>query len=282
MGEAASTPDGIATTIIRPRRGLAGLGVADCWRYRDLLLLLTWRDLAVRYKQTFLGVAWVLLQPAATVAVFSLFLGRLAKLPSDGLPYPLFVLCAIVPWLLVSRAMSDAALSLAGNERLISKVFFPRLLLPTAAVGAATVDLLITTVLVVGVVLIWGPAPSLALLALPLFLLQSIVLALAVSWCLAGLDALFRDVRYTLPFLVQLWFFASPIAYSAGLVREDLRWVYGLNPMTGLCEGFRWALLGAAMPSPGLLAASALVTVVGALGGLVLFRAAERDLADRL
>jgi lipopolysaccharide transport system permease protein len=269
-------------TVIRPRSGWAGLALGELWAYRDLFLLLTWRDLAVRYKQTAIGVAWVALQPLATMAVFSLFLGRLAGVPSDGAPYPLFVLCGLVPWLLMTKAINDAGTSLSTNERLITKVYFPRLLLPTAAVASGLVDLAISALILLVLLAGWGRPLSLDALLLPVALVQTLVLALGVGWWLSAFDGLYKDVRHILPFVTQLWFFASPIAYPASLVPADWRWVYGLNPIAGIIDVVRWALLGTPPPDTGLLLTAIATTLLVALSGLIVFRRAERALADRL
>jgi lipopolysaccharide transport system permease protein len=251
MAASSTKPKEAPVVVIRPRSGWADLALGEAWAYRDLFLLLTWRDLAVRYKQTVIGVAWVALQPLATMAVFSLFLGRLAGVPSDGAPYPLFVLCGLVPWLLMTKAINDAGTSLSANERLITKVYFPRLLLPTAVVASGLVDLAISALILLVLLAGWGRPLSLDALLLPAALVQTLVLALGVGWWLSAFDGLYKDVRYTLPFVTQLWFFASPIAYPASLVPADWRWLYGLNPIAGIIDVIRWTLLGTPRPDAG-------------------------------
>jgi lipopolysaccharide transport system permease protein len=265
---------------IRPPRGWVALDLRELWEYRELLYILIWRDIKVRYKQTAIGVAWVVLQPLLTMAVFSLFFGTLVKVPSDGLPYPLFSLAALIPWQFFSKALTEASISLVMNERVISKAYFPRLLVPTAVVLAGLLDLGIALLILLAIMPFYGVFPSVAILALPLFVLLAILTALGVSFLLSALDVEFRDVRYTLPFLTQLWLFATPVVYPSSVVPERWRVLYGLNPMAGVVEGFRWALLGAAPPDPLLLASSGMTVIVMIVGGLIYFRRMEHTLAD--
>jgi len=279
MGDGAQPT--VEVTIIEPPRAGIDLGLGACWRYRELFAVLVWRELAVRYKQTAIGVAWAALQPLATMAVFTIFLGRLARVPSEGLPYAPFVLVGLLPWTLVSRGLGEAATTLLANERLVGKVYFPRLLLPAAVVAAAAVDAAIALVLALGAVLIAGLPLTASALAAPLVLVAAGALAMGLGWGLAAIDVRYRDVRYALPFLTQLWFFASPIAYPASLIAPEWRWVYGLNPVCGLVECMRWSLLGLP-PDPGVVTTSALAIVTIVITGLVVFRSGESDLVDRL
>jgi lipopolysaccharide transport system permease protein len=264
---------------ILPRRGWAELNLRELWEYRELLYILAWRDVKVRYKQTAIGAAWAILQPLLTMALFSVLFGRFAGLPSGGVPYPLFVFAALLPWQLFARALSDSSISLVANQSLISKVYFPRLMIPLSAVLAGLVDFGITLLLLFGIMLFYGIVPTLAILMLPLFLLLAIAAALAVGLWLSALNVQYRDVMYAIPFLAQFWFFATPIAYSSSIVPERWRLLFGLNPMTGVVEGFRWALLGTEAPSS-LLLVSAAVVVVLLVGGLIYFRRMEDSFAD--
>jgi len=269
----------IPTILIRPSRGWVALNLRDLWLYRELLYFLTWRDIKVRYKQTVLGAAWAVLQPFFTMVVFSVFFGRLAQVPSDGIPYPIFAYCALVPWSYFAGALDRAGNSLVGSANLITKVYFPRLAIPISAVLAGLLDFAIAFVVLLGMMLYYGIVPTAAVLTLPLFLLLAVATALAVGLWLSALNVQYRDVRYTIPFLTQFWLFATPIAYSSSLVPERWRALYGLNPMAGVVEGFRWALLGKEPPGP-LIAVSAIVVILLLVGGLYYFRRMERSFAD--
>ncbi len=266
--------------VIRPTSGFVPLDLHEIWNYRELLYFLTWRDIKVRYKQTVLGIAWAVIQPLLMMIVFTLFFGRLAKIPSDGMPYPLFAFAALLPWQMFSRALTDASTSLVVNERLITKVYFPRLLVPASAVLATLVDFGIAFVLLLGMMVFYGVVPNQALVTLPLFILLALITALGVGFWLSALDAQYRDVRYTLPFLTQFWLFATPVVYPSSLVPEPWRLLYGLNPMVGVVEGFRWALLGREMPPDAMLAVSVIVSLVIFVGGLYYFSRMEKNLAD--
>ena len=267
---------------IRPSRGWVSLRLPELWEYRELLGFLIWRDLKVRYKQTVIGAAWAVIQPVMTMVVFSIFFGGLAKIPSDGVPYPIFAYTALVPWMYFAGALSGATSSVVDHGRMISKVYFPRLILPAAPVVGGLVDLAIALLVLVGLMLWYRITPSPALLMLPFFLLLAMDAALAVGLWLAALNALYRDVRYVVPFLVQFWLFASPVAYPSSLVPEQWRTLYGLNPMVGVIDGFRWALLDTGQPPGPLTAASALVVLVLLVGGLAYFRRVERVFADHV
>lgn len=270
----------LPTTIIRPSPAWAALQLHEVWRYRELLFFLVWRDIKVRYKQTALGAAWAIMQPLFAMVVFTVFFGRLAKVPSDGLPYPLFSYAALLPWQLFANAVIQSSNSVVAGERLITKVYFPRLVIPLASVLSAVVDFAVAFVIVLGMMAWYRVAPAWTILTLPLFFFLTLVTALAAGLWLAALNVEYRDVRYTVNFLVQLWLFASPVAYSSTLVPEPWRPLYGLNPMAGVIEGFRWALLGRATPPGAMLAVSMAITALILVGGLYYYRRMERTFAD--
>lgn len=271
---------GIPTLIIRPSRGWAALDLADLWHYRELVYFLTWRDIQVRYKQTVLGAAWAVIQPFFTMIVFSIFFGWLAKIPSDGLPYPIFAYCALLPWQLFAHSLTQSSNSLVANQHLITKVYFPRLVIPVSTVLAGLLDFLIAFVLLIGMMIYYGMAPTAVAWTVPLFVLLAIGTALGVGLWLSALNVQYRDVRYAIPFLTQLWLFATPIAYPSSLIPPQWRAFYGLNPMAGVVEGFRWALLGTGNPPGRLLLVSVAVTLIVLLSGLYYFRRMERTFAD--
>jgi lipopolysaccharide transport system permease protein len=266
--------------VIRPSTGWVALRLGELWEYRELLYFLIWRDVKVRYKQTALGAAWAILQPVLTMVVFSLFFGKLAKVPSDGIPYPVFSFCALLPWQLFSHALAESSNSLVSNERLVTKVYFPRLTVPIAAVLGGLVDFAIAFVVLLVMMLWYGIVPTVAVLALPLFLLLAILTALAVGLWLSALNVQYRDVRYTIPFITQFWLVATPIAYSSSMVPAKWRVLYGLNPMAGVVEGFRWALLGTSEGVGPMIIVSTCVVLVLLGGGLAYFRRMERTFAD--
>jgi lipopolysaccharide transport system permease protein len=274
------TPAALPVTRIRPSQGWVSLGLGELWEYRELLYFLTWRDIKVRYKQTVLGAAWAIIQPFFTMVVFSLFFGRLAGIPSDGIPYPLFAYTALVPWSFFAGGLNNSANSLVGNANLLKKVYFPRLAIPLSTVLAGVIDFVLAFVVLLGMLLFYGMVPTLNIVWLPLLVLLALVTALGVGLWLSALNVQFRDVRYTIPFLTQFWLFATPIAYPSTLLAEPWRTLYGINPMVGVVEGFRWALLGTAT-APGLMI---LVSALAALGLLVsgayYFRRMEKSFAD--
>jgi lipopolysaccharide transport system permease protein len=279
-GEPRDESGGTVFVRHQARPGWHALDLAELWRYRDLLYFLTARDILVRYKQTLLGVGWAVIQPVFTMVVFSLFFGRLAGIPSDGVPYPVFAFCALLPWQIFATALTSAGNSLVQNQNLITKVYFPRLAIPLAVVGSSLVDFAIAFAVLVVLMLAYGVVPGAAVVTLPLFLLLAVAAALAVGLWLSALNVRYRDVRYVLPFLVQIWLLATPVAYPSSLIPERWRWLYGLNPMAGVVEGFRWALLGVdSSPGP-MLAVSAVVTAMLLVGGLYYFRRVERTFAD--
>ena len=255
------------------------LPLREMWDSRELLYFLVWRDLKVRYKQTVLGATWAVVQPLATMLIFTVVFGHLARLPSDGVPYPLFAYCALVPWSYFATALAQSSNSLVDQSRLITKVYFPRLLVPLASVIAGLVDLVITVVVLLGMLLYYRIVPGPAALTLPLFILLAMLTALAVGLWLSALNVRYRDVRHTIPFLIQFWLFATPVAYSTSLVPTRWRTIYGLNPMAGVVDGFRWALLG--REPPGAMLVVSVVTVAAiAVGGLFYFRRVEHSFAD--
>ena len=265
---------------LRPPQGRIVIGWRDLWAYRDVLYFLTWRDIKVRYKQTAVGAAWAILQPLLTMIVFSIFFGALAKVPSGGVPYPVFSYVALVPWTFFANSVTQASNSLVDEQAILTKVYFPRLLVPTAAVLAGLADVAIAFVVLVGLLLVYGIAPTATVLVVPLLIAFVAIAALAVSLWLSALNVRYRDVRYTLPFLVSVWLFASPVAYPSSLVPESWRLIYGLNPMVGVVDGFRWALLGdAKAPGVSLLVSVGMVALLFT-GGLIYFRRMERSFAD--
>ena len=265
---------------IRPARGWTGLELRELWQYRELLVFLIWRDIKVRYKQTALGAAWAVLQPIFGMVVFSLFFGRLAKMPSDGIPYPVFAYCALLPWQLFAYALAESSNSVVANERLITKIYFPRLVIPIAAVLAGLVDFAIAFSVLILLILHYGIIPTWTIATLPLFVLLAILTALAAGLWLSALNVQYRDVRYTVGFLTQIWLFLSPVAYPSSLVPERWRPLYGLNPMAGVVEGFRWALVGRTPPPAAMLAVSVAVVLLLLVGGLFYFRRMENSFAD--
>jgi len=250
------------------------------WEYRELLYFLTWRDIKVRYKQSVLGAAWAIIQPVMTMIIFSLIFGQFARLPSDGVPYPIFSYTALLPWNLFAGALTRSTTSVVGSANLIKKVYFPRLIIPVASTLAMLVDFAIAFVVLVGLMFYYGFVPTLAILTLPLFVLLALTIALAVGLGLSALNAQYRDVGHAIPFLVQAWMFVSPVAYGASLIPERWRMLYGLNPMAGVIEGFRWALLGTGQGPGPMLAVSSGVTFLLLVSGALYFRRMERSFAD--
>jgi lipopolysaccharide transport system permease protein len=277
----AVTADDLPELVIEPRRGWIGIDWAELSRFRELLYFLVWRDVKVRYRHTVLGAAWAVLQPVLTTGVFTIVFGRLAHLPSDGRSYALFSFAALVPWTYCAASVSAGANSLVGSEHLISKVYFPRLLIPAAATVTPLVDFAITLALLLAIQLVHGGIPLMALVLLPAFTLLALATALAASlWC-SALNVAYRDVRYVLPFFIQFWLFATPVAYPASLVPEPWRMWYGVNPMATVVEGFRWAVLQTA--PPGWMALVSVLVVIAALAsGVVYFRRMEGTFADVL
>ncbi len=269
-----------ATLRIEPTRGWATLGLRELLASSELIYFLIWRDIKVRYKQTVLGAAWAVIQPFGTMIVFSLFFGRLAKMPSDGIPYPLFAYTALVPWTFFASGLSQSCESLVGNANLIRKVYFPRLAIPLAAVLSGAVDLLLAMLVLAGMAWYYGVAFHARALWSPVFLLLACVTSLGTGLWLSALNVRFRDVRHAMPFLIQFWMFATPIAYPSSLLHEPWRTIYGLNPMAGVVEGLRWTLLGTTQWPGGLIAISAVTASVVLISGLYYFRRMERTFAD--
>lgn len=272
--------DAVETIRIVPTQGWAALRLKELWVYRELLYFLVWRDVKVRYKQTALGAIWAILQPVFTMVVFSLFFGRLGKIPSDGLPYPLFSFAALVPWTYFSHGLSQASNSLVGSANLIKKVYFPRLSIPIASVASGLIDFALAFLVLLGMMLYYGILPGGKVIVLPLLLLLTLVTSLGVSLWLSALNVHFRDVRHVIPFLTQLWLFATPIAYPSSLLSEPWRTVYSINPMVGVVEGFRWALLGTDTAPGPMIIVSSLAAVVILVSGVFYFRRLEKTFAD--
>ena len=270
----------IPTIVIRPTKGWSFLDLRDLWIYRELVYFLTWRDVIVRYKQTLLGASWAILQPFMTMVVFSIFFGGLAKVPSDNVPYPIFTYTALVPWGLFSNALLEASRSLVHNSSLITKVYFPRVILPLASVLAGVVDFFLAFIVLIGMMFFYHIAPNANIWVLPLLLLLAVTTALGVGLWLAALNVLYRDINYIVPFLTQIWLFITPIAYPASMIPDKWRLVYSINPMTGVVEGFRWALLGTVAAPWSLIGISAVVSLVVLITGLFFFRHTEKLFAD--
>ncbi|HMF44512.1 MAG TPA: ABC transporter permease [Polyangia bacterium] len=267
---------------IRPTAGWWDFRLGEVWASRELLWFLVWKDVKVRYKETVIGAAWAVLQPVFTMIVFTIFFGRLAKLPSSGLPYPVFYMAALLPWSYFASALSGCTSAIVENQRIITKVYFPRLLLPLSVVIAGLVDLAIALVVMVPLLIYYGITPTAGLILLPVFVLMATLAALAVGLWLTTLNVMYRDVRYVVPFIIQFLMFASPVIYSASSVPARWQWLYGLNPMVGVIEGFRWAITGAGRP-PGLIMIPSFVAVCACLiFGLVFFSRIDGSVADRI
>jgi lipopolysaccharide transport system permease protein len=267
-------------TIIKPSKGWISINLKGIWEYRELLYFLTWRDIKVRYKQTVLGAAWAIIQPFFTMVVFSLFFGRLAKVPSDDIPYPVFSYAALVPWTFFANGLSQSSTSLVASANLIQKVYFPRLVIPISSVISGAVDFVLAFVVLLGMMFYFGIVPTGNVVWLPLLLLLALVTSLGVGLWLTAMNVQFRDVRYAVPFLVQAWMFATPIAYPSSLLDEPWRTLYGINPMAGVVEGFRWALLGTETAPGPIMLVSALVAVALLVSGAFYFRRMEKTFAD--
>jgi lipopolysaccharide transport system permease protein len=265
---------------IEPSRGWISLRIDELWEYRELLYFLAWRDIKIRYKQTALGAAWAVIQPFFTMVVFSIFFGGLAGVPSDGIPYPIFSFAALVPWTFFANSLNQSANSLVNSANLIQKVYFPRLAVPIASVASGVVDFFLAFLVLLGMMLYYDIVPTFNAVWLPFFFLLGLVTALGVSLWLSAMNVRFRDIRYTVPFLTQLWMFATPIAYPSSLLSEPWRTLYGLNPMVGVVEGFRWGLLGTDTAPGPIILASSLMALIILIGGAFWFRRVERTFAD--
>jgi lipopolysaccharide transport system permease protein len=276
----APSTDEFPQTVIKPSRGWVSLGLGELWRYRELVYFLTWRDVKVRYKQTVVGIFWVVLQPLLTMLLFTFVFGRLAKLPSAGIPYPLFVYSGLLPWQLFSSGITGASASIVANASVISKVYFPRLIIPLAVVLGGFIDFVVAFSVLIGLMLYYGFLPGKEVIALPAFVLLAMLTAFAVGLWLSMLNVKYRDVQFTIPFLTQIWLFATPVAYASSLIPSKYRILFGLNPMTSVVDGFRWALLGQE-PKFGVTFVMSLGVVFALLfSGLIYFRRAERTFAD--
>jgi lipopolysaccharide transport system permease protein len=265
---------------IQPSRGWVGLRLEELWAYRELLYFLIWRDIKVRYKQTALGATWAIIQPVMTMIVFTVVFGNLAKLDSDGVPYTIFTYAALLPWTLFSNGLTSASNSLVAGQNLITKVYFPRLVLPISSVVAGLVDFAIASVILAGMLVYYEIVPTWNVVFLPLFILLALVTALGVGLWLAALNVRFRDVRYVVPFIVQFWLFATPIAYSSTLLSDGWRTVAGINPMVGVVEGFRWALIGTDTGPGPMVIVSTVTSLVILVAGAMYFRRLEKSFAD--
>lgn len=265
---------------IAPSKGLVSLGLKELWSSRELLYFLIWRDIKVRYKQTFLGAAWAIIQPFSTMLVFSLFFGRLAKMPSDGIPYPIFAYAALVPWNFFSQGLTQSSNSLVTSANLLRKVYFPRLTIPIATVLSGVVDFILAFAVLLGMMVYFHITPGINVLWLPLLLLLALTTSLGIGLWLAALNVRYRDVHYVVPFIAQFWLFATPVAYPSSLLAEPWRTLYGLNPMVGVVEGFRWALLGVGTTPKPIILVSAVAAMLMLVGGIVYFRNTEKTFAD--
>jgi len=265
---------------IQPSKGWVSLKLKELWTYRELLYFLIWRDVKVRYKQTALGAAWAIIQPVMTMVVFSVFFGRLAKIPSDGVPYPIFSFAALVPWTFFSNGLTQSSNSLVGSANLITKVYFPRLTIPISSVCSGIVDFLLAFAVLICLMFFYGITPTVNIVWLPLFILLALVTSLGFGMWLSAMNVQYRDIRFIVPFIVQFWLLATPIAYPTSLLKEPWRTIYGLNPMVGVVEGFRWALLGTHTQPVSTIILSSLVSLIVLITGAFYFRRMEKTFAD--
>ena len=270
----------IRRSVISPSKGWLSLNLKEVWEYRELLGILAWRDVSVRYKQSIVGIGWAVIQPLLTMLIFTIIFGMFAKLPSDGLPYPIFSYCALLPWTYFARSLGDSSDSLVGSSHLITKVYFPRLILPISKVFSGLIDFAIAFAILLGMMAWYRIAPTKGLLALPLFIGIAMLAALGVGTWFTALNVRYRDVKFVVPFLIQFWMYASPVAYSTSIIPEKWQWIYGLNPMVGVIEGFRWAMLGKAAPSITLLLIPSLIIFAILISGLYYFKKMEKTFAD--
>jgi lipopolysaccharide transport system permease protein len=273
-------PADLPRTRRQPSKGWVPPNLRELWEYRELLFFFAWRDIKVRYRQTVLGVLWAIIQPFLTMVIFSLFFGRLANIPSDGVPYPVFSFAALVPWTFFSNALTQASNSLVLSGNMLKKIYFPRLALPIATVLAGVVDFALAFIVLLGIMLFYGLVPTVNIIWLPFFALLALVTSIGVSLWLSAMNVQFRDVRYTIPFLTQAWLFVTPIAYPSSLLPEPVRIIYGLNPMAGVVEGFRWALLGTDTAPGPMLIVSSVVALILLVSGAFYFRRMEQSFAD--
>jgi ABC-type polysaccharide/polyol phosphate export systems, permease component len=269
----------VPTLIIRPPKKWVPVDIKELWAYRELITAFTLRDVKLRYKQTGLGIAWAVLQPLLTMVIFTVFFGGLAKIPSDGVPYPLFVLAALLPWTLFAEGLTRSTTSMVTNSNIMTKVYFPRLIMPLSSIISPLVDFAVSFIILIAMMAYYGFMPTVNIVFLPVFLLLALATALGVGLWLSALNVKYRDFQYTVPFMIQIWMFASPVVYAASLVPESMRVWYGLNPMAGVIEGFRWALLGTGAPSAMVLVSVGMVIVL-LVSGMFYFRRMEQYYAD--
>jgi lipopolysaccharide transport system permease protein len=270
----------LSVTRLQPRKGWPRLGIRELYEYRELLYYLTWRDIKVRYKQTFLGLLWAILVPFLTMVVFSLFFGQLAHVPSDGLPYPIFSYAALVPWTFFQYGVTQASQSMVTSNVLVTKIYCPRLIIPIASVLSGAVDFVLAFVVLLGMMVFYGISPNVNVVLVPAFLLLTLIAALAAGFWLSAINVRYRDVKYVVPFFLQIWMFVTPVAYSSSLLGSTARIIYGLNPMAGIVDGMRWALLGVHTPPGAMTIVSTAVALIFFMGGAYYFRHTERSFAD--
>lgn len=266
--------------VIKPHKGLLQLDLYALWKYRELLYFLVWKDVLIRYKQTVIGASWAILQPLITMVIFTVIFGKMVNVPSDGIPYPIFAFSALLPWLYFSQALSRSGTSLVGNTNLITKIYFPRLLIPLSSSISPLVDLFFSFLILLVLMPLYGISPSRGFLFLPVFVLQSLITALAVGLWLTTLNVKYRDVGHVIPFLIQIWMYASPVVYPLSMVPEKWRLLYSLNPMVGVIEGFRWAITGSSRPDFMAMAISSAAVFILLAGGLIYFKKMEATFAD--
>ncbi len=267
-------------TVITPPTGWLDINLKEVWAYRELLVILAWRDVSVRYKQSAVGIGWAVIQPLMMMVIFTIVFGKFAKLPSEGIPYPIFTYCALLPWNYFARSLTDSSNSLVGSANLITKVYFPRLILPLSKVFAGLVDFAIAFVILLGMMAWYRITPSAGIFLLPVFILIAMITSLGVGLWLTAINVKYRDVVFVVPFLAQFWMYASPVAYSTTIVPEKWQWIYGLNPMVGVIEGFRWAMLGKASPNVTVMMISIAIISLLFVSGLFYFKRMEKTFAD--
>jgi homopolymeric O-antigen transport system permease protein len=273
--------DTYPVTVIKPSKSFSAEKLIKLWEYRELLYFFIWRDIKVRYKQTIIGAVWAIIQPLMAMLVFTLFFGRLAKIPSDNIPYPIFSYAALVPWLFFANGLTNCTESLVSSAELIKKVYFPRLTIPLSAVLSGSVDFILAFIVLLLMMPIFGLTPGINIIWLPFFILLAFITCLGTGLWFTTMNVLFRDIRYATPFLIQLWLFASPVVYPSSLLSEPWRTLYGINPMVGVIEGFRWSLLGVTESAPGsMLIVSTLVSLLILFSGIYFFGRMEKKFAD--
>jgi len=266
--------------VIKASDNLFKLNIAEVWEYRELLFMFVWRDITVRYKQSLIGIGWAVIQPVMTMVIFSIIFGYLAKLPSDGIPYPVYTFCALLPWNYFARSLTDSSDSLVSSSNLITKVYFPRLILPLSKVLAGFVDFAIAFVILFVLMVWYQITPSYGIFLLPVFILIAMLTAFGIGLWLTALNVKYRDIRFVVPFMTQLWMYTSPVAYSTSLIPEKWQWLYGLNPMVGVIEGFRWALLSKHAPDTLMMTVSSGIVLIILVGGIYYFRKTEQTFSD--